>query len=497
VNEADREQETRDTVQRETQLAIRNAIKLALSLAGTLVVAIAVRFWIPRALGPDTYGQLHFAESLAMMFFLFATLGVDVYTRKEHSVRVQDAAPYYGGFLLIRWFVCVFAAGGMAVTLYFMGKPADVWRAAMLFAVWMGLKLTAESFAHLLKTAGTVNRLSIARPILKLGWGLLIAAVIVVAPSIELIALAFVILEAASVAWFYVLVKKELGFEFVYDLKAAWPIIIASLGYFMNHLVHRVYERLDVQMLTVMANDEEVGFYGAAANLALAGLLFLPVVNSVILPMAGRIADKSEDSMNAVMRTATRLVITGGVLPSLVMALFAEEITVIAFGVEYAPTAIGLAVLGLLFPLTYVAVVASLHLIQLGRIWTVTKISILGLAVNPALNYFLIPEGLERFGAGGGGVAAATATVVTELVVVVGMWIALGRKGFSVRTATTLLRLAVLCAGITGSHLFTEFLGLWRLPIEVIAFVLGAWAVGLVPKAAVTAVVDRTIGRFR
>src|SRR5262245_58337601 len=54
--------------------AARNALKLAGSLLATWTVALAVRFQLPRHLGPVHFGNFNFCDSFSAAFFVFLGL---------------------------------------------------------------------------------------------------------------------------------------------------------------------------------------------------------------------------------------------------------------------------------------------------------------------------------------------------------------------------------------------------------------------------------------
>src|SRR3954471_571934 len=82
--------------------ALRNAIKLGGSLLATWTVALAVRFQLPRHLGPVRFGDFNFCDSFTAAFFIFLSLGIETYIQKEVSVRPKHASDFFGGVLLVR-----------------------------------------------------------------------------------------------------------------------------------------------------------------------------------------------------------------------------------------------------------------------------------------------------------------------------------------------------------------------------------------------------------
>jgi O-antigen/teichoic acid export membrane protein len=472
---------TEVTTHQETHRALKNAVKLSMSLGATLLVAISVRFWLPRVLGPQVFGQLHFAESLALALFLFTTLGVDVYIRKEVATRPEHASEFFGGLLVVRVLASMVVFGIMAGALTAMGKGRLEWQLALGFGVGQVAFVLNQTLAAVLHARGTVNELSILNPISKILWGTSIVVGLLAGGGPVLVAIAFAVTEWLRAIAMLQIVRRRAELRLRVDLLATKATLLASAPYFVNFLAHRVYERIDVQMLTVMTNDQEVGWYGASVNLATAGLLLLPVVSAVVLPMGARLAAESKDEMDAVMRRAVRLIVVGGALFSIELVLHAPSVVQLAFGDEFGGSVRSLQVLAPMFPLTYIAVITSMHLIQLERIWTVTLISLGGLLLNPALNLFTIPWGFEAFGAGGGGIGAAVTTMATEGWASGVMLIALGRAGVDRRLFLALFHCVLLGGLVYGIHVSLEPLDLWRVPVEVLAYGAAGVLIGAIP----------------
>ncbi len=466
---------------RESSLALSNAVKLSLSLAAMLVVAMAVRLWLPRVLGPSGFGQLHFAESLALGLFLFSTLGADVYIRKEVATRPAHGSEFLGGLLLVRAAVSLIIFGAMAITLSLMGKGSVEWRLAFLFGVGQVAFVLETTLSAFLHAAGTVNALSIITASTKIIWGVAIVVGVTLGGGVEVVALTFVATEWTKAVVLFFLVRRSTMLELRIDLRATLAMMTASLPFFLHFLAHRVYERVDVQMLSVMTNDREVGWYGASVNIATLGMVFLPVLSAVILPMGARLVNESVAALNEMMKGALRHIIAVGALSSLLLILHAKDVVVVAFGPEFAPSVLSLQILAPIFSLTYICVVAGTHLVQLERVWTVTRISLIGLFLNPTLNYFAIPWFANTFGDGGAGAGAAAASLVTEIWASAAMLMALGSAAVDRRIASALARVALITAVTLGCHLLLTRLGLWSVVVEVPVFVASGTLLGVIP----------------
>jgi O-antigen/teichoic acid export membrane protein len=467
---------------RETRLAIINSIKLSLSLVGTLVVAFAVRFMIPRYVGPAAFGQLNFADAFAMSFFVFTTFGIDSYIRKEVSIRLEHANEFFAGFFLLRLATAFLICGMMAVGLYWMGKGELEWRLAFIFAAGQVAFVHNFTVTSLLHAASEVNELAWMNVISKILWGGGIYVGLVLGWPLEMIAVCFLVSEGVKAIYLSQVAQRKLRLRWKVDMRATWAAVAASFPYFLNYMCHRTYEKLNVSMLSGMTNDNEVGWYSAATNIATISLLFLPILQAVVVPMAARTAAKSTEAMNEIMRGAVRLVVVSGTLISLILMLHAQVMVDHAFGAGFGPSALSLQMLAPMFPLTYLAVLGAMHLIQLDRIWTMIKVSLAALVINPLLNGPLILLGY-KMGQGWAGGMSALASICTEGANAAITFYILGNAAVDKRFWVVLAKTLLICGLVTGLHYATEPLGVWRIGLEVAAYGILAMVTGALPMA--------------
>jgi O-antigen/teichoic acid export membrane protein len=470
---------------REVSLALRNTLRLGVSLAVTFGVAFAVRFWMPRYLGPDTFGIVYFAEEYAAAFFVIGTLGFETYIHKEVATRPALASEVFGSVTAMRALVGLGILGVMALTLHGMGKGVIEWRLVALFAAGQMLFVHNNSLGALLQAVGKVDELAWIKAGAKVLWGVgIVVGLLLDRGFIEVVALSFLVTEALRTPLLTRAARRHLGLRFTLRWQAIRLVVAASLPYFLNYVAHSVYAKIAVGMLSYLTTDREVGWYGAAANVTAIVFLILPLLNAVVIPMGARIARDSEDAANATMRGTVRMVLILTVPMALLLALNAPVVVPLLFTERYLPSVATMQMLTPLVPLTYVCTMLGSHLIQVGRIWQVTVISLLGLLINPALNALTIVPVWHALGDGGAGVAAATTTVVTELVVAVALFAALGRASWDRALSALLVRLLLLCGALVGAHLWLQQLGLWAIPAEIVLYVALATPLGALPLRA-------------
>ena len=469
-------------VRRETSLAWRNALTLVSAFGATFVVAVAIRFFLPRFLGPVSYGKLQFAEAFATIFFVLLSLGADTYISKEVAKRPAHASDFLGSLLALRVALAGLLLLAMCATLTLLGRDERDWQLAAIFGVWQLALACNNTFAALLNANGTVGMLAITNVVAKIAWAGSIVCAVLMGGRLTPIAMCFALCEVGKALVLFVLVRRAMEVRLRLQWTGAVAVLLSSLPFFLNQLAHKIYAKVDVNMLSVLASDRQVGCYAAAANVAGLILLFVPILNAVVQPMASRIAhNASTEAMNAVLATSMRLSLLACVPVTLILVLHAPHIVSTLFGADFAPAAPMLQVLALTFPLTYVCIISAVNLVQLEKSWTVTRISLLGLLVNPLLNVAFIRFCAARWGEAFAGVGAATATVLSESLSTALFIVALGAPSARRPLLTTAGKLAIIVGLVAALHASISLP--WPLlgAIELGLYGILAAAFGLIP----------------
>ena len=468
----------------EVRLAVINGLKLGLSLLGTVLVSLGLNIWLPRTLGPQQFGQLNFAEALATALFAFTTFGIDTYIRKEVAHRPEHASDFYAGFVLLRLGASVLVLLLMAAILGWMGRDAVVWRLSFLYAGSQICLLLNFSESALLQAIGRVNEMAWANVLSKIFWAGSVFLALAWGAPLESVAACLFVSEALKAGYLTYVTHRSLKLRWRLDMVATWAVIVASFPYFINNIAHRTYEQLNKTILGTMTDDLEVGWYAGSVRLAGISLLFIPIVQAVVIPMASRMKQQSEEAMNAVMRGAQRLVLVAGVLMGMMLVLHTEPVIHYTLGRNFGPSALSLQVLAPMFALTYMAVLGAVHLIQLDKVWVMIRVSVAALIFNPLLNIPFISWGY-RLGPGYAGAMSALSSVITEALNAGIIFAVLGRRAIDRALLRCLALTGLICGVVVALHGQLVALALWRIPIEVVVFLGLAVVTGALPLADV------------
>ncbi|MDB4993422.1 MAG: hypothetical protein JWM74_854 [Myxococcaceae bacterium] len=464
---------------RDLVAAARNALKLGGSLMATWAVALVVRFHLPRHLGPESFGAYNFSESFAGAFSIFVGLGVETYIQKEISVRPEHATDFFGGVVVLRALLSSILLTAMAAVLVVTHRPMETVYVAIVFGVAQFLASLNDMLGTMLQASTHVGGLAITNVIAKIVWGAGIIIGIWLGAPLWALALPLVLSELLRVAFLFPATKIAIRLEFRVDPRVVKAVVLASLPFYVNSMAIALGARIDVSMLEYMATNDEVGWYGAANNLASLAMLLAPIFSWVLMPLLSRAAKRSEGEVFVIVRRAIEGLVVASIPITLMIGLGADLWVKIVFGPAFAPAAMSLRVLAPIFVLTYVAMLLASALIILNRSWTLTVTSVGGLIAMPALVWLLVPLG-RRLGPGGAGTGASLAQVLMEALIVTSFFFTIGRSGFDKRSVTAIAKSVVVSLVVIAMHRALGWLGPARIAVDFIVYVLLAFAIGVV-----------------
>lgn len=430
----------------ESVVAARNALSLGSSLAVTGSMALLIRMMVPRLLGPGAFGEYRLAEAAAEVLFVVLTFGVDGHLRREAALDPARARGYLAGLTALR---VLAGAAGIAVVagaLRWAGAADRVVTLFLLMGAAQVLQVLNNTYSAFEHAAGDVRWIARANLAVKVLWAAALVAVLVSAPSGAAIAAVALAIEVLRFAWLTSRGVRRHGLSARPDLRLAAGALLASLPFFVNLVAHTLYARIGTGWIAAHGTEVELGLHGAASGLASIALLGMPLVSWVLVPSAARAGSRDTGEVAHLVSNALRTSLLAMVPVALAFNLGAPWLLALCFGEAYTAAAPVLRVLAPTFALAYASTVCAVAVIQEGRIWTVTVISLAGVALTAGTGMMLVPFGAAHLGEAGAAQGAAWATLVTEVAVTAALaWFA---RGFlrGPALARTLVSLTVGCA---------------------------------------------------
>jgi len=373
---------------------LANTVWLSADRILRILIGIVVSAWVARYLGPDAFGKLNYAAAIVALLGALATLGLDSVVVRElvkepdarhpllgtaFTLRLLSGALCIGGAVLYAWLarsedpttmllVAIFSIGLLAYGF----DVVDLWFQSRLASRY---SVIAKNGAFLVVSAGRVALILAGASVVAFAWAGLLETLLASAGLV----VAYRLSGERIRAWRLSLARAA-------DLlRPGVPLMFAGLAV-------AVYIRIDQIMLAEMIGDASVGIYSAAVRIS-EGLYFIPmVIVTSLVPVI--IASKSADQalFTSRMQHLYDVMVAAAVAVALPLSLLAPLVINLLYGPQYASAAPVLAIQAWACVFVFLGIASSSHL--LAENLTVISLyrTLIGAAVNVALNLVLIPR---------------------------------------------------------------------------------------------------------
>ena len=399
-------------------LGRRVAVNTAAQIAGRAVIlglaAVSIAI-ITRYLGPTQYGRYALALSYIGLFGVLADVGIFTIVVREISKRPQDTTRLVGNAMTLRAvvsFVVVIIA--LLVSLLLPYTP-QVREAILIAAVPFVLGLLSTSIVAVFQAQLRMER-SVIADVVGRAAALLAVGIVILADWGFYAVVASAAVGAAVVLVLDVILVRPLApIRLVADPSVWKMLVLAALPLGLALTLNEIYLRADTLIISLYRTDREVGLYGLAWRIYELVALFPVVIMSSVFPLLSRYVETDESKARRLLQAASDV-------------FWAIGLPLAAGGVVLAPGIIALAggsgfegsvePLRLLLPagaLAYVNMLFGYALIAKNRQRDALWLNVVGLVLNLALNFALVPSH--------GIVAAAAVTLGCEVVILGGSWL--------------------------------------------------------------------------
>lgn len=397
----------------------RNASVMMMQHVITLGSTFFLMLFLPRYLGPVEYGRLFLAASVTDIFRIFVVYGSNYSVAKEVSRSRENTAQILVDAIGLRIVFAVVSVAGMILFSQFVGYPGEVkvlfliygvglfWQAAgsPLYGCYQGHEMMQYTSAAAVAERVFDSIVGVA--------ALLMGASAIVIAAIFLTGLLLNVLVLAGFA------RKIVSSLPKINWGNALKQVQVGVPYLLYTVFSTVYYRINSLMLSKMAPEAVVGFYGGAYRL-FESLNFPYILTVAVYPVLSRLWGKEEQTHKRTTQKSLEVVIIAGIPISIGVIAFAQKIVQLFYGLsDYGPSILVLQVLtaGLLF--LYIDMVLGTTLLASDRQKQLSVVSMLAIPVNVILNYFLIPY--YQLNKGNGAIGGAIVTGITELLVMVAL----------------------------------------------------------------------------
>jgi len=376
----------------------------------TLAV-LASNIYVVRSLGVSRFGELSYLLAILGLVVVAADFGL----RRVLLVSFGRSASgaLVSATLLLKTAVAVLL--GAACYVAFLQSGEAGFLAMVLFCVFAPL----EVYAFVMQAELRNDLLAKIRTGLALaGAGARVWLCLEGMGTVNILLITYVmqsvLLSLAAWAWTASDAKRTWHVSFSH-FSRVWRlskiVFSKSIYFFFSMLIIQAHYRVDQIMISKMAGSDELGIYSAAYKLVEQLLMIPAIISAVLLPQMALNRKNRELTKNrlSMIYGTTMLASVGVAVPLMLMA---DPLIRLAFGAEFSAAGGVLFYLMLGVPFLFLANMSGLYFTVFGQERQAFIRNVAGLAVNVALNLFMIP----RYGA----IGAALSTVASYFMVAVG-----------------------------------------------------------------------------
>jgi O-antigen/teichoic acid export membrane protein len=196
----------------------------------------------------------------------------------------------------------------------------------------------------------------------------------------------------------------------------AQVMLKASVPYVFITVFNVMYMNIDAVFISLIVNETTLGWYAGADRL-FGTMVFIPsVLNTATFPALSRLNLESPEELRRLIQRSFDMLLLLGVPIGLGIICVADNIVVLLYGQEFAPSGPVLAIMGLVLIFTYQNILMGGFMVATDRqnIWTIVMAVATGATIVLDLIFIPLMQNLYGNGAMGG----ALSYVVTELLMV-------------------------------------------------------------------------------
>jgi O-antigen/teichoic acid export membrane protein len=395
----------------------RNVSLLSLSVGLTMLIGLALKMILPRIMGPEKMGVFYFADSFTSAFFAFLPLGFTTYINRTVPSNHGHVRDIFGTIVIAEVLMAFLIFAAMAIGLWVFKRDAgwETWGTVMLMGVYAGtFNFQRNILQKIFIAIDDVRLVSIINVVVKI---VLVGGCFLVFklhPTILMVAVMHAVSEIFGLMYLMLQARRHQFFGVGFNRNRLRDLLKVSLPFYIAGVLTTFFTEIDTNMLSFMSTDIEVGYFGSANKLVGVFLLLIPILQSSFTPALSQALHEGHGHFEKLFKQLMNLLLVCSLPLSVVLVLFGDHISRLLYGDGFQASYKILCYLTPVLTMMYINTFtgACLYLSSPGG--QISRIFIIGLVINVALDYVAIPFGM-KFGPGGAGAAVTFCTFICEV----------------------------------------------------------------------------------
>lgn len=375
-----------------------------------------------RLFGPETLGEVNYANSIVQYFVMLAAAGIPTYATREIARNRDDNNALRRTFKELTILQIVFTVISLIVFMIFILSVESL-RSRVYLYLFLGIQIFSNAFNHVWFIQGVEKYRYAAMSTFVSKFINVILIFILLKKREDYYIYAFII---GITTFINVFVNMITSLNLLKNFKVNDKVsinrdnlkihIYAILVFFLSNVATKVYTAMDQTMLGILDSKESVGYYSMSIKLV---KVLLTLVTSLAIVMIPRISNSIKnnriDDVKRYIGMSTNLVYLIAIPAIFGILAIGEEVITIYLGVEFLQSISIFKMVSLNLIIIGLSNAFGMQvMIPYGKEKKFTIILSLAAIVNFVVNLILIPR-YSYFG-------ATYATLLAELLVTVWMY---------------------------------------------------------------------------
>lgn len=402
---------------------LKNFTSLSILQLSNYLFPLFILPYVVRVLGPDKYGLVQFAAAFNSYFLILCDYGFGLtgarmisQNRNDH----QNLSRIFTSIVIIRLLLFVLSFMLITVVVFSFERFILEWQVFLLssgivfgstlFPLWFFQGLEQMKYITILQIAIRIVSIIFIFILIQSSADYIIFVLINSSTQI-VIGIAGVII---AVTKFKIIIYFPRINQIVRILKEGWNIFLSSI--WIN-----LYTTSNTFILGLLTNDSIVGYYAAADKLRIAFQGVHSTLSLSVFPFVNQLVKESYEKFINFNRMLIKLGGLGGFIVSLVLFIFAYDITDLVLGQNFSPSGDLLRIISLLPLIISLSNVFGIQtMLPLGYDKSFNKIIVIAAIIHLPMLFILTTYFMAT--------GVAYSVVLTETIVTVGMFVFLKTK---------------------------------------------------------------------
>ena len=360
----------------------KKLLVFTLSTIATIAISSFVKITIPRKIGPAEFGTFCTFENISISIFALTTFGLEHITRSRKLVSDDDVHRIHNEAASFRILICLLIIFG---SFYY---PIENKKTLSLLLAWQLFFTQNSLYSSILQRYEKITANAATSILSKILFFVCFISVQSDINSSYEFALLTTSFEVFRTLLIFVTIRRlRLPISFVPAIPQKKTFLILY-PFFFQHVTQQLYAKINGVILPLISNATEAGYYGAANNIILLGVIFTPAINAVLTPILSR--TESRNKRIDISERSTIFVLPALIVFSTFIFGFSLPICTLIFGAPFKISSLPLKALSPTIPITYISIISAIDATNNGKINSIIKINISSLALALLISSSLI-----------------------------------------------------------------------------------------------------------